>query len=141
MTSPTIAERSRRCEEIAADLRGRTIRKIEIFHGDDAAGTIEVGEIVLEGGDPLVLDRDEDNQFSLLIYRPGTGHTPETWESWSAARPAPAPDPLAHVRAARERFAAVSPVLEGIDDDDPIHLAARDLWRAITADLDGEGRP
>jgi len=50
----------------------------------------------------------------------------------------PAPDPVAHIRAVRERFAAVDTVLEGIDDDDPIHLAARDLWRAIKADLDGE---
>ena len=136
----TESERSRRCEEVAAALRGKTIKSIEIFHGDDDAGDLSIGEIVLEGGGTIVLDRDEEDQFSTRIYRPGTGHSPETWASWSAARPAPTPDPLAHIRAAREWFAAVGPVLEGIDDDDPIHLAARDLWRAITADLDG-GRP
>ncbi len=37
MTSLSIAERSRRCEEVAAALRGKTTKSIEIFHGDDDA--------------------------------------------------------------------------------------------------------
>jgi hypothetical protein len=44
-------------------------------------------------------------------------------------------DPHANIRAAREKFSSVAPVLEGISDDDPIHLAAREMWLAITKDL------
>jgi hypothetical protein len=44
-------------------------------------------------------------------------------------------DPHANIRTVREKFRNVGPVLEGIDDDDPIHLAAREMWGAINKDL------
>lgn len=44
-------------------------------------------------------------------------------------------DPHANIRAVRETFSSVAPVLEGISDDDPIHLAAREMWLAIMRDL------
>lgn len=82
MTFLTIAERSRRCEEIAEALKGKMVAKIEIYISDD--GRIGVGEIVLKGGKggTVVLDRDDDSPIDTCVYRPGTGHTPETWQSW-----------------------------------------------------------
>lgn len=83
MTPLSIAERSRRCEEIAEALKGKTIANIEVFLDDDT-GRIGIGEIVLKGGKggTVVLDRDEENPIDTCVYRPGTGHTPETWQSW-----------------------------------------------------------
>lgn len=43
--------------------------------------------------------------------------------------------PVSNIIAVHERLAAVGPVLEKIDDSDPIHAAARDMWAAIKADL------
>lgn len=82
MTPLTIAERSRLCEEIAEALTGKTVAKIEIFISDN--GRIGVGEIVLKGGKSgtVILDRDYGSPIDMRIYRPGTGHTPETWQSW-----------------------------------------------------------
>lgn len=45
-------------------------------------------------------------------------------------------DPLAHIRAEYQRLAHLDQVLEGLDGDDPLHLVARDLWRAVKADLE-----
>lgn len=43
--------------------------------------------------------------------------------------------PVSNIIAVHERLAVVGPVLEKIDDSDPIHAAARDMWAAIKADL------
>ncbi|MDD3622367.1 MAG: hypothetical protein PHQ81_08165 [Methanofollis sp.] len=88
MTPLSIAERSRRCAEIAEVLKGKVIKDIEVFMDDD--GSIDIGEIVLTGGKGntlVVLDRDEEAQFYTRIYRSGKGHVPETWKSWEEDRP------------------------------------------------------